>query len=54
MSKLAETNALIDACTKIQEVGVQIDDYHAVLLDIAKSLAIIADNLSEKEEEEEA
>lgn len=46
MSKLEETNVLISACAKIEEAGIHID-YNAVLLDIAKSLAMIADKLCE-------
>ena len=44
MSRLEETNALIDACTRFEEAGIKMD-YNAVLLDIAKSLAMIADKL---------
>lgn len=53
MSKLADTNALVENYVKIAAAGLRIEDYNAVLLDIAQSLAIIADSLSKKEEEEE-
>ena len=53
MSRLTETNELIDAYTKTEAEGIKVDN-RPILLDIAKSLAIIADSLSEKEEEEEA
>lgn len=51
MSKLEETNALINACAKIEEAGIRID-YNGVLLDIAKSLAMIADKLCGAESED--
>lgn len=45
MSKLNETNMLIDTYTRIKEHGIEVDN-HAILLDIAKSLAIIADSMT--------
>lgn len=45
MSKLNETNMLIDTYTRIKEHGLDVDNY-AILLDIAKSLAIIADSIT--------
>lgn len=50
MSKLEDTNALINACAKFEEAGIRID-YTAVLLDIAKSLAMIADKLCDEDKE---
>lgn len=52
MSRLEEINALIDACAKIEAAGMKID-YSAVLLDIAKSLAMIADKLCDEDKEVE-
>jgi len=51
MSKLEETNLLIDYMTKLKESNLNIDNT-VVLLDIAKSLAMIADKLCESESEE--
>lgn len=51
MSKLEETNTLINAYTKTEAAGIKVDN-RPILLDIAKSLAMIADRLSEKEEKE--
>ena len=53
MNKLAETNEVIDTFTRLTSAGMKPDN-NFILLDIAKSLAIIADSLSEKEEKEEA
>ena len=53
MSKLADTNALVENYVKIAAAGLRIEDYNDVLLDIAQSLAIIADSLSEREEKKE-
>ena len=54
MSKLSETNALIATVETVNtEHGMKLSN-KALLCDIAKSLAIIADSLSEKEEKEEA
>jgi len=47
MSKLEETNLLIDYITKLKETGLTVDN-SVILADIAKSLAIIADSVSNK------
>lgn len=53
MSKLEETNLLIDCINKLQDAGLKSDTENiAVLLDIAKSLAMIADKLCGAESEE--
>ena len=44
MSKLEETNLMIDNMIKLTEAGINVDNI-AILLDIAKSLAMIADKL---------
>jgi hypothetical protein len=51
MSKLEETNLLIDCITKLEESGLNVGNV-AVLLDIAKSLAMIADKLCGAESED--
>lgn len=51
MSKLEETNLLIEFMTKLKESNLNVDNT-AVLLDIAKSLAMIADKLCGSESEE--
>ena len=51
MNKLEETNTLIDYITMLKE-NKHIVDNTVVLLDIAKSLAMIADNLCGVESEE--
>ena len=51
MSKLEETNELIDYITKLKESGFNIDNV-IMLADIAKSLAMIADKLCGTESEE--
>lgn len=51
MSKLEETNLLIGCMTKLKESNLNIDNT-AALLDIAKSLAMIADKLCGSESEE--
>lgn len=51
MSKLKETNSLIDYLTKLEERGLKVEKT-VILADIAKSLAIIADKLCEAESEE--
>lgn len=53
MSKLTETNELVKVYARAEAAGLNLGN-GPILLDIAKSLAIIADSLSEKEEEEEA
>lgn len=50
MSKLEETNSAIEYITKLQELGIDIDNT-IMLADIAKSLAMIADKLYETESE---
>lgn len=51
MSKLNETNLMVDCITKLNESGINVDNA-MILADIAKSLAIIADKLCEAESEE--
>jgi len=51
MSKLDETNLLIDYIAKLKEKGINIDN-SIMLADIAKSLAIIADKLCGEESED--
>ena len=51
MSKLEETNSLIDYMGKFKEIGIDIDNT-IILFDIAKSLAMIADKLCGAESEE--
>lgn len=52
MSKLKETNKLIDCITRLKESGLDVDNI-VILADIAKSLAMIADKLCGAESEEE-
>ncbi len=52
MSKLEETNLMIECITRIEEAGIKFDN-KIILADIAKSLAMIADKLCEKKSEEE-
>lgn len=52
MSKLSETNALIEAVERITEPGASYIN-KVLLCDIAKSLAMIADSLSKNEEKAE-
>ena len=51
MSKLEETNLVIDYITKIREEGIEINNI-VMLADIAKSLAMIADKLCGAESED--
>lgn len=51
MNKLEETNSLIDYMSKLNELGVGVDNL-IILADIAKSLAMIADKLCEAESRE--
>ncbi len=51
MSKLAETNSMIDYITKLEESGLNVDKT-VILADIAKSLAMIADRFCGTESEE--
>ena len=51
MSKLDETNRLIDVITEIKEKGIYEIDNTVFLADIAKSLAMIADKICEVEHE---
>ena len=46
MSKLEETNKLITNVTEYEKAGVQVREF-VFIADIAKSLAIIADELQE-------
>jgi len=50
MSKLEETNSMIDCLTKIEKTGLKVDNTE-ILADIAKSLAMIADKLCGAESE---
>ena len=52
MSKVEETNALIETLIDLIENGADIDYQRAILVDMAKSLAIIADAMSGKENNE--
>lgn len=52
MSKLEETNGLIDLLTEYKENGFNVDD-KVFLADIAKSLAMIADKLCEEQQGEQ-
>lgn len=52
MSKLEETNLLIDYITKLQNAGLNANHTATILVDIAKSLAMIADKLCEAESED--
>ena len=51
MSKLEETNSLIDYIAKLKEQGLNVDNT-VMLADIAKSLAVITDKLCGAESEE--
>ena len=53
MSKLEETNLMINYMAGLQEAGINVDNT-AMLTDIAKSLAMIVDKLcgTEKEDKE--
>ena len=51
MSKLKETNLMIDGLTQLAASGFEVDNT-VLLADIAKSLAMIADKLCETESEE--
>lgn len=51
MSKVEETNAMIEYVTKIKNTGLEVDNT-IFLADIAKSLAMIADKLCETESED--
>lgn len=52
MSKLEETNLMIDYLTKLEESGIKVNNT-VILADIAKSLAMIADKLCGAESEDE-
>ena len=52
MSKLEETNLMIDFITKLSESNIKVD-YGVILADIAKSLAMIADKLCRAESEDD-
>lgn len=51
MSKLEETNLLIEYMAKLEKAGLKVENT-VILLDIAKSLAMIADKLCVTESEE--
>lgn len=51
MSKIEETNLLIDYITKLKESGLNVNNT-IMLADIAKSLAMIADKLCGTESED--
>ena len=51
MSKLEETNKVIDAIVELEKAGIKVD-YAALLADVAKSLAMIADKLHGEVENE--
>lgn len=51
MSKLEETNLMIDYLTKLKESNLNVDNT-VMLADIAKSLAMIADKLCGVESED--
>ena len=46
MNKLEETNQIIDTLAELSKEGVECDARIAILVDIAKSLAIIADSIN--------
>jgi len=46
MNKLEETNQLIDTLAELSKEGVECDARTAILMDISKSLAIIADSIN--------
>lgn len=52
MSKLEETNLVIEYITKLEELGLNVNNT-VILADIAKSLAMIADKLCGSESEGE-
>lgn len=52
MSKLEDTRLMIGSLAKLNESGIKIDNV-VILMDIAESLAMIADKLCEAESEEE-
>jgi len=52
MSKLDDTKLMIGGLAKLSESGIKIDNT-VILMDIAVSLAMIADKLCETESEEE-
>lgn len=53
MSRLEENNALVKTLKDLEDKGIRYDRT-VVLLDIAKSLAIIADKLSDRSERRQA
>ncbi len=46
MNKLEETNQTIDTLAELSKKGIKCDARIAMLMDIAKSLAIIADSIN--------
>lgn len=53
MSRLEENNMLVEALKDLEDKGIKYDKT-VVLLDISKSLAIIADKLSDRSERRQA
>lgn len=51
MSKLEETNVIVDYLGTLCEAGLKVDNNTIILADIAKSLAMIADKLCGEESE---
>ena len=54
MSRLEENNKVVKTLTELEIEGVRYDDKTVILLDISKSLAIIADKLSDRSERRQA
>lgn len=46
MNKLEETNQLIDTLAELSKEGIECDAKISILMDMAKSLAIIADSIN--------
>lgn len=54
MSRFEENNKVVKALAELGGEGVRYDENTVILLDIAKSLAIIADKLSDRSERRQA
>lgn len=54
MSRLEENNTLVKTLKDLDDKGIRYDRTVALLVDIAKSLAIIADKLSDRSERRQA
>ena len=52
MKRIEEYDKLLEYVTQLEENGIKVDVCGLFTADIAKSLAIIADKLTEKENEE--